>query len=205
MFFDTETTGLVVDWNNPSNPANPRLVQLGYQIANEGGRALKTIAAIIKPEGFTIPIEASKIHGITHEMAVENGENRVDVIEQFKKDLSNCGLIVAHNYKFDRVVIGREMVPTAIQSFCTMIASTNICKIPKVNGYKWPKLSEAYRFFFEEELKNAHDALTDVLACKRVYFEGLMRGKVELPQQVEVIEHKEEAGATTPYRSIPTA
>jgi len=53
-----------------------------------------------------------------------------------------------------------------------MAVTTPICKIPgKYNDYKWPKLAEAYRHLFNEEIKDAHDALADVRACARIYFE----------------------------------
>lgn len=58
--------------------------------------------------------------------------------------------------------------------FCTMLVSRPICEIPYPSGrggYKWPKLEEAYRHFFDEELVGAHDAMVDVRACKRIYFE----------------------------------
>ena len=55
--------------------------------------------------------------------------------------------------------------------FCTMRAMTNVVKIPSPRGYKWPKLSEAYRFLFNRDLEGAHDAMADVRACAEIYFE----------------------------------
>lgn len=31
---------------------------------------------------------------------------------------------------------------------CPMLISTNICKLPGRYGYKWPKVEEAYKFFY---------------------------------------------------------
>ena len=36
--------------------------------------------------------------------------------------------------------------------------------------FKAPKLAEACRYFFGEDLVGAHDALVDVRACARLYF-----------------------------------
>jgi DNA polymerase-3 subunit epsilon len=35
---------------------------------------------------------------------------------------------------------------------------------------KPPKLEECIRHFFNEDLEGAHDAMADVIACRRVYF-----------------------------------
>lgn len=40
----------------------------------------------------------------------------------------------------------------------------------KVLGGKNPKLTAAYKHFTGEEMKGAHDALTDAKACMTVYF-----------------------------------
>lgn len=191
LFFDTETTGLVKDWNDPSNELNPRLVQLGMCLCNEKGRILNTFSSIVIPEGFTIPDEAAAIHGITTEFASKCGDTVDSVINMFAILSYRADLVIAHNYKFDRVIIEHEvsLLPQDKYmlkigpEFCTMLESTNLCRLPsKRGGYKWPKLSEAYHHFFGEELKEAHDALTDVMACKRIFFEGLKAPSLLLSQ-----------------------
>ena len=37
-------------------------------------------------------------------------------------------------------------------------------------GYKWPKLSEAYQYFFNEAFVDAHDALGDVVVFHKDSF-----------------------------------
>ena len=75
------------------------------------------------------------------------------------------------------------------KEYCTMLQSTNICKIVSNRStYKWPKLEEAYMHFFGEELIGAHDALTDVMACKRIYFEGLNNRQSKIPQSPKFID-----------------
>lgn len=181
LFFDTETTGLVRNWNDASDPKNPKLVQLGLMLTNNEGRVLNTYSSIVKPIGFDIPAEATAVHGISTEMALRNGTEPDRVKHVFLEYCLKAHLLVAHNFKFDSLVMqhalnGSSGLFIGIKSYCTMLESTPICQMEKkTGGFKWPKLKEAYKFFFNEELRDAHDALTDVMACKRVYFEGIMK------------------------------
>ena len=185
LFFDTETTGLVKNWDISSDDRNPRLVQLGMILCDYTGRPINTYSSIVKPEGFSIPQEVADCsHGISNEMALKYGRSISIVMNEFVQMYQRADVVIAHNLKFDHVIVKHEMhrlvdcLPCVKETFCTMLNSTNVCNIPKKSGgYKWPKLYEAYYHFFHEELKNAHDALADVLACKRIFFEGLMAHK----------------------------
>lgn len=72
LFFDTETTGLPKNWKAPVTDLNnwPRLVQLAY---DSNGNKISGGDFIIKPEGFSIPTESSRIHGISTERALRAG------------------------------------------------------------------------------------------------------------------------------------
>ena len=72
FFFDTETTGLPKNWKAPVTDLNnwPRLVQLAYLCCDNDGNEISSGDFIIKPEGFSIPAQVSKIHGITNESAL---------------------------------------------------------------------------------------------------------------------------------------
>ena len=75
LFFDTETTGLPKRWNAPVTDLEnwPRLVQLAWIMYDDRGNMLESRDVIVKPEGFTIPPEASRVHGITTLVAREKG------------------------------------------------------------------------------------------------------------------------------------
>ena len=57
-----------------------------------------------------------------------------------------------------------------------MRSSTDYCKLPG-RGFAWksPKLSELHRFLFDEYFDGAHDALIDVEATGRSFFELVKR------------------------------
>ena len=62
---------------------------------------------------------------------------------------------------------------------CTMIRSTDYCQLPGRYGkYKWPKLEELHFKLFGESFEGAHDALADIRATMRCYYEMEKRGLV---------------------------
>lgn len=172
LFFDTETTGKA-DFKKPfDHPCQPRLVQLAARLYDfNSPRPLQSVALIVKPLDFTISKEVSAIHGITHEMASDLGVNPRFALDIFEDFLRRAMWVVGHNVAYDILVMSRER-GSAIghRSFCTMQSSTDLCKLTGQWGkYKWPKLSEVYRFAFGRDLQNAHDALVDITATKEVY------------------------------------
>ena len=172
LFFDTETTGF------KSSTYTPRLVQLGAILQDtETGRILAEFNGMIITEGFPIPEAASNIHGITNELADLNGFP-IDAVDKIFAAMASCSdLVVAHNIQFDLGIVKDNLplstdVISGKEQYCTMLNSTDLVGIKKSHGggNKWPRLTEAYRHFFETDFDNAHDAMADVRACRDVYF-----------------------------------
>ena len=186
LFFDTETTGLVNMKAPDSDASQPRLVQLAALLCEEDGNEVTAISVIVRPDNFEIPSQASNVHGITTEYALKVGLDVVFVIDLFTSMLDGCSRVVAHNFMFDKVIMNNEISMTKYsvrlqreQSYCTMLKSVDVCKLPNKNGrkgFKWPKLIEVHQYLFNEGFDNMHNALADVQACKRVYFELMKRG-----------------------------
>lgn len=186
LFFDTETTGLPINYLAPAEELNnwPRLVQLSWILTEGNGREIMIKNRIIKPEGFIIPKEASNIHGIDDETALKKGVKLKKVIEEFCSALDNSEMIVAHNIKFDEKIVSAEMIRLNISlnciddkiKLCTMKNSTDFCRIKNGFGYKWPKLEELHQKLFSKGFSNAHDAFFDVKACAKCFFELKKRG-----------------------------
>ena len=180
IFFDTETTGVPLNYKAPTTDTRnwPRLVQLGWILMNSEGNKLSQKDYIIRPEGFTIPADASRIHGITTARALEEGRNLTVVIEEFMSDFDQATFIVGHNVDFDKKIVGSELVrlhrPDIMNSkrtYCTMQAGTNFCRIPGRYGYKWPKLQELYVKLFGHEFDGAHNAMSDIDATQECFWE----------------------------------
>lgn len=184
LFFDTETTGFVKNSLHLGHPDQPRIVQLAAILTDEHGKELSHFSSIIAPQDFEIPEEAAKVHGITTEYAKKYGINSMGAMGMFMSLATNASLLICHNTPFDMSMIQIELVrsPTMygamivnlfkeMPSYCTMKESTNICKIHSARGgYKWPKLSEAYRHAFGKDFEGAHDAMADCRAMKELYF-----------------------------------
>jgi DNA polymerase III epsilon subunit-like protein len=184
LFLDTETTGLPTNWKAPYDQW-PRMVSIAGQLYINGEYEAG-FEYIIKPDGYEITKEASDIHGITQEIALEKGEDISFAMPWINGYINRADLIVFHNASFDVGIISGEqmrleypqtsLICHSNKIFCTKEKSTNICKIPNSRGgYKWPSLAELCAFCGVEN-QTAHNALSDVIATKECYFYMVEQG-----------------------------
>lgn len=190
LFFDTETTGLWDFNSSTSAPNQPKLVQLGAVLEGDDGKTLAEVDLLVTPNGWTIPAAASNVHHITTELAHGGGVSIANACFIFRDLVANADVIVAHNLEFDlRVMthnLGISEVPEIpwhkVKQACTKLASTPIVKaLPfKKGSWKWPSLEQAHMHFFGTGVgSDAHNAMVDVQACRRVYHELRKMGAVE--------------------------
>lgn len=170
LFFDTETTGLA-RFDLPSNHSlQPHVVSIVGNLTDDNLKEISVLDYIVKPIGFVIPSQMEAIHGISHSIALSKGAEPTKVFNEFQSLVNQATLLIGHNIKFDKVLVEREGINLSDRpSFCTMLSMTNICKIKKYNGYKWPKLQEAYFHCFGHKFEKAHSALADVRSCIAIY------------------------------------
>lgn len=187
LFFDTETTGLPKNWKAPVTDLGnwPRLVQLGWQSYDDEGNQLDSGDHIIKPEGFTIPTDSARVHGISTERAMAEGQALSAVLQQFHDLIDQASYLVAHNMSFDEKIIGSEFLrndfPNILDStphICTMKSTVDFCQIEGPYGYKWPKLSELHVQLFGVDFEEAHNASVDITATARCFWELRKRGEI---------------------------
>lgn len=187
LIYDTETTGLPKNFNAPPTDLDnwPRMVQIAWQLHDKTGKLLENESFIIKPEGFDIPFNAAKIHGITTEKAKAEGLPLIEVIEKFREVLKKTSVLGGHNLSFDQGVIGAEFIrcgfdyqETELPIADTMLSSTEYCQLPggRYGGFKPPKLSELYEILFNEVFEEAHNAAADVNATARCFMEMIRSG-----------------------------
>jgi len=180
LFFDTETTGLPKNWKAPVTDLNnwPRLVQLACLYYDADGNKISGDDFIIKPEGFTIPLDVAKIHGITNERALNEGQPLVSVLQLFRALVEQASCLVAHNISFDEKIVGAEFLRNGMtnilqskKKICTMERSTSFCAINGPYGYKWPKLSELHYKLFKKNFAEAHNAAVDITMTAKCFWE----------------------------------
>lgn len=176
LYFDTETIGKIPREPTPLE-ALPHIVQLGAILWGDRAGLIQSMEAIIHPNGWMIPDEAAAVHGITQEMAENFGVPILFPLGFFSHLCRQADEIIAHNIDFDLKMVSAELerlgkpnLAKEVRPFCTMLGSKNHCKIPGLyKDWKWPKLEEAYKHFFGEELTGAHKATADLLACQRIH------------------------------------
>lgn len=184
LFFDTETTGVPQNYNAPISDLQnwPRLVQLSWILCDQQGNDIGTGNDVVKPNGFIIPEAASKVHQITTIHAIVTGTDLSTVLNKFISVSKQAKYLVGHNVSFDINVVGAELLRIKSDysiankaSIDTMLKSINYCAIPSGlsygDKYKWPKLQELHKKLFGYEFEDAHDAMADIKATKKCFFE----------------------------------
>ena len=63
---------------------------------------------------------------------------------------------------------------------CTMKSSTDFCRIPGSYGLKWPTLTELHLALFNTVFDETHNALKDVEACAKCFFQLKKKGIVDV-------------------------
>jgi len=190
LFLDTETTGLPKNWNAPESDLKnwPRIVQIAWLQYDNKENLISKHSYIIKPDGFTIPPDSIKFHGVSTELAKKEGVVLNEVLKKFSLAVDASKILICHNVDFDKKIVGAELLRTKIvtnlhklKPICTMEQSKEFCKIPwSLGGYKKPTLLELHTKLFGVQFKDSHDALRDVEACAKCFFELKQRKVIKL-------------------------
>jgi DNA polymerase-3 subunit alpha len=185
LIFDTETTGLPRNWNAPITDTDnwPRCIQIAWQLHDDKGTLIEHQDFMIRPEGFNIPYDAERIHGISTDLAMEQGELLQDVLVKFNHAVSQSKFIVGQNIGFDINIMGCEyfrlgmdnpLAPAPILDTCTE-TTAELLRLPGGRGgkFKLPNLTELHQYLFGEPFAEAHNATADVEATTRCFFQLL--------------------------------
>jgi DNA polymerase-3 subunit alpha len=183
LIFDTETTGLPKNFRAPISDTDnwPRCVQIAWQLHDAQGVLLENQDFLVIPEGFNIPYEAEKIHGISTQLAEADGTSLLEVLEAFNVALSKTTFVVGQNLDFDLKIMGSEfyrmgmetpLLDLPVLDTCTETTAT-LCQLPGGKGgrFKLPTLTELHQHLFQTPFEEAHNATADVEATARCFFE----------------------------------
>ena len=154
---------------------------------------------IIKlPSYVKISEESINLHGITKENSNKLGSDIIDILKEFFYYLKTCDKLVGHNISFDINMLKVELLrliyadifdkPNEIKYYkkclyyitnyknicCTLKDSIELCNIEATNRFgkkylKYPKLFELNEKLFDNEAKNLHNSLVDILVTLRCF------------------------------------
>jgi len=188
LIFDTETTGLPKSWSAPITDTDnwPRCIQIAWQLHDEMGRLVEHQDYLVRPDGFDIPYDSERIHGISTDLAKEQGISLKEVLAKFNIALSKTKFIVGQNVGFDVNIMGSEfyrlgldnnLAAMPVLDTCTEVTA-EMLKLPGGRGgrYKLPTLTELHTYLFGEAFGEAHNATADVEATTRCFLELIKRG-----------------------------
>jgi len=183
--FDVETSGLPLRSKSINKKDKykilkdydtARILSLSYIILDNDNKEVEKKTYFIKPDNFEISEESKKIHKITEEYLQIHGVNHISFYNYINRIFHNYKFsrIISHNINFDINILKSELyrykyasaikIIENIELFCTMLQSYDI-----MSYHKWPKLSEAYQYFYNETTENAHSSEYDTLYCSKIY------------------------------------
>ncbi|HCW65570.1 MAG TPA: DNA polymerase III subunit alpha, partial [Leeuwenhoekiella sp.] len=197
LIFDTETTGLPKNWSAPITDSDnwPRAIQIAWQLHDDMGNCIEHEDYLIRPDGFDIPFDAERIHGISTELAQRDGLPLGEVLGKFKAALERTKFVVGQNVGFDVNIMGAEFhrldVTNQLQELPVLDTCTEttaqLCQIPGGRGgkFKLPTLTELHQYLFNQPFAEAHNATADVEATTRCFFE-LVRRRIFTQEELDV-------------------
>lgn len=185
LFVDLETSGRPDSLNHPVTAEDrwPYILQVAWQVYDTGGNLIKTENHYVYDERVVIDKDSQRLHGLSKDTLASIGEERKTVMRQLSRHLRRFQpTIVGHFVEFDSKMLqvamkraGLKNIVKDLPHFCTMAATSEYSF--QVNR-TYPKLDELHLRLFQEKMENMHNALSDVKATARCFFELVKRGEI---------------------------
>jgi DNA polymerase III epsilon subunit-like protein len=179
FLFDIETDGLI------KNGKIPNIVQVSWMIMDTKGIVYKKTTELVNSD-FDEKSEAFKINKLNPSVIKRIGKEPSDVYLDMTYDLKHCKIISAHNLKFDLTILENEFEKHQIdfnfeylEKFCTMDYGTELLSDEINPEPKFPKLTELFEYLFNHNIKQFHNANSDVTILAKCVKELLYKGHLE--------------------------
>jgi DNA polymerase III epsilon subunit-like protein len=182
LFLDIETTGLpeqpnkniYYNYKDCDKYDKSRVIQFCMQLYDDERRLVSELYEYIKVD-FEIPEDSIKIHKITNRDCEEMGKKFGDIYSRMYYLLQNTKIIIGHNINFDVSVLASELYRNRLESLASMLFyKKRFCTMKEASNYgikKYrPRLMELYNILFNKDFEGAHDAKSDVIACKECFY-----------------------------------
>ncbi len=165
--FDLETTGI--------DPATDRIVTAYIGTLDERGDLVAGREWLVRPEGYVIPPEATRVHRISQQYAQEHGRDMLQVLKELAQALAYTQPIVGHNLSYDVTMLAHELEraghpdPIGFLSSLTFLDTFVLDK--KLDRFRKGKrtliaLAPIYDVELSED--DAHGAAADAIAAGRI-------------------------------------
>lgn len=197
--FDTETTG--------TNPLSDRIVTAFVGIIDANGEVERGSDWLADP-GVPIPDQAADVHGISTEMAQENGEPARDVVERIRESLNwiarNKLPLVVYNAPFDLTLVAAECRRHGLDAPVLGPQVVDPLVIDRaVDRYRRGKRTLTDTAVeYGVELLDAHDASADAVASGRLALALAQRYPDELLVDLPTLHEKQREWAQTQAASF---
>ena len=163
VFFDVEATGL--------NVIRDRIVQIALIKYPKNGDEPAELSMLINP-GIPISEEAMGVHGITPKM-LANKPTFQQVAQQLYDFIGSADLAGYNSNRFDVPMLMEEFARVGLE---LDISNRRLIDVQRVFYKMEPRtLRAALKFYCNETIENAHDALADVRATVDVFKGQLKR------------------------------
>ena len=171
IFLDLEATGL--------NVIRDRIIQIAMIKFFKDGREPEELSMLINP-GIPISEEAMQVHGILPK-DVANKPTFQQVADKILEFIGNADLAGYNSNRFDLPMLMEEFARVGIELDITRRRCIDVQRI----FYKMePRtLKAALKFYCDEDMEDAHDALADVKATVSVF-----QGQLERYRGVDYID-----------------
>jgi DNA polymerase III subunit epsilon len=189
LIFDCSAIAKPTNYKAPFSDtfAWPRLIHLSWILLNEEYKPIEDFDCVVKPDGFSINEDISKIARIDQEEIEKKGAPLEDILEKFNASAEKAQYIFAHNLNYNENVVAAEYIRAVKnismfkkERYCLMQESTYYCKLPsKSGGYKWPTLNELHATCFNHGYSPSNNARADVIAAARCFIKLKKTGQLE--------------------------
>lgn len=170
-FFDLEATGL--------NVVKDRIIQIAIIKYSAKGKEPEELSMLINP-GIPISLEAMMVHGISPK-DVSNKPTFQQVAQKIYDFIGNSDLAGYNSNRFDIPMLMEEFARVGLEFDVSKRKTIDVQRI----FYKMEprNLRAALRFYCNEEMDDAHDALADVKATIAVF-----KGQLERYNDVDYVD-----------------
>jgi DNA polymerase III subunit epsilon len=185
-FFDVEATGL--------NVIRDRIIQIGIVKYFADGRLPAELNMMINP-GVPISEEALAVHGISHK-DVANKPTFQQVAQKIYDFIGQADLAGYNSNRFDIPMLMEEFDRVGLHFD---ISKRNTIDIQRIFYKMEPRtLKAALKYYCNEDMPDAHDALADVRATVQVF-----KGQLDRYKGVDYVDDDGKVEPAPIKRSIP--